>query len=138
MDRQVSIPLALHRSIEIPNWAPGKLRSDDFVYFVWPADINPKDYSIIIGTHDVSGSHPSIQHSNFKNISDLTTNVFLPWVQLNAHAPIGVVPKFDKNLPAFWERLNRGSTYHIPSVNKKSGRYVMQRHGVLTSAASNW
>lgn len=116
--------------LSLPRFLPGRLNTDDFVFFNWPNNFNSSGYHVVISTNDVAGP-------TYRRISKLAGQVEVPFVQLDAYAVIGVIHETNENKPQFWSRLNRGSTYSIPEVSQNRGaKYEMTRHGVLTAAVS--
>lgn len=129
---QLDTPLAGGVFGIIPKEVPGRVWTNDFVYFNFPPNIRPGDYSVIVTTLDTSGP------SSYRNIGPLATTVELPFVHFDAYGTIAVSPRINPNLPTFYARLNRGSSYIIPDVSqihRKGMRHEMQRHGVLTAGA---
>jgi hypothetical protein len=128
---QTDITLTGGEFLSLPRMLPGRLNTEDFVFFHWPPHLNPKDYTVVISTNDTAGPI-------YRKISPLMNQVNLPFVQTDAYATIGVIPTTDGRKSQFWSRLNRGSTYGIPNVPLNTGmQYNMQRHGVLTSAVTS-
>lgn len=128
---QVDIPYASQNFMSLPQYVPGRVNTDDFVYFKWPRSLNPQQYSVLVEPNDTAGG-------SFRTLGTLSDAVGLPVVYFNAESMIGVVPTNNGQLPAFWSRLNRGSTYVIPDVGKQPGVFSMDRHGVLTAAVPNY
>lgn len=116
-------------TFSIPKQMPGRILSDDFVFFSWAQSINPADYWVAISSNDTSGPI-------FRKIAPLDRQVELPYVHIDAYGMLVVLPATNENLPRFIARLSRGSTYVIPDVKGKPGTYQMGRHGVLTSGVA--
>jgi len=123
---QLDITLTGGDFFSIPRHMPGRLTSEDYVFFKWPRGFNPAEYTIVVSANDTAGSP-------IRRISPLKSQVELPFTIIDAYGMIGVLPNTNSRKPAFWERLNRGSTYYIPDVGTSSGVHSMERHGVLTS-----
>jgi hypothetical protein len=107
------------------------VNTDDFVYFNCPPGMNPNDYSVAITSLDTS--NPSQPIRTIGGLEQL--NVELPHIQLDAYGTIYVLPKSNPNLPTFFARLNRGSTYNIPDVrgqHQRGQKHEMRRHGTLS------
>jgi len=135
---QLDIPYAGPKFMNIPKIMPGRINTDDFVYFKWPRHFNPNLYNVLIEPNDTAGTR-------FRNLGGLIVNgmtpgmVPLPSVYFNAESKIGVVPINDSRLPSFWSRLNRASTYDIPDVDsRRGGAWPMVRHGILTAAVDSF
>jgi hypothetical protein len=128
--QQLDITLSGQDFLSIPEHMPGRLNTDDFVYFEYSNLRDPNNYTVVISSNDTSGSQ-------FRSIGPLRKFVKLPFVQLDAYGVIGLVPNNDHTKPQFWGRLNRASTYVVPSVGGKPGKYALERHGVLTAAVSD-
>ena len=126
---QLDIPRTSGNFFSIPKHSPGRVNTDDFVFFVWPHNFNFQDYTVVMSSNDVAGPQ-------FRKIGPMGRQIELPYVHIDAYGTIGVIPTLNPNLPQFWGRLNRGSTYEIPLVSSP-GKYTMKRiGGVLTSAVS--
>ncbi|HSA76076.1 MAG TPA: hypothetical protein VLE02_00905 [Nitrosarchaeum sp.] len=105
----------------VPRNTPGRINGDDFIFFYWPANINPARYTVVIESLDTAGP-------TYKGIGKLMRSVEIPHVKLGAHVIVGVIPD-SESLPTFQGELIRGSTYIIPNVTK-NGTYQLQRHGM--------
>jgi hypothetical protein len=117
-------------SIGLPHTVPGRLSSEDFVFFNWtPGALDVANYSVIMTSNDTSGP-------KWRKIGKLREQIKLPEVILDAYAEIGVLHDSKDWYPSFYSRLNRGSTYIIPIVSKP-GAYDMKRLGVLSSGSVN-
>ena len=127
-DHQNEILYAGGYFYDLPKHLPGRVNTDDFVYFVIPPTINAAEYAVVVQTLDTSGP------TSWRKLK-LAKTVELPFIHYDAYAGIGVVPLRDPRKPSFYSRLNRGSTYTIPSVTQP-GRYEMLRSGMLTAGAS--
>lgn len=125
-DPQLDITYYGQDFLSLPKFLPGRLNSDDFVYFNIPASINQNDYMVVVKSNDVA------RNNAFRTISVLREWVELPAVYFGGDSIVSVIPKTNPNLSSFHSRLNRGSTYDIPNVNKYGGSYDMIRHGVST------
>lgn len=121
-DRQLDILLSQSHFFTLPRYLPGRLNTDDFVFFRWCSGINPEKYDVVVESNDVSGP-------TYRKISPLLESVELPHVRFPWRGRIGVIPKTDK-LPSFEAELHRGSTYIIPDTHGKNGRFQMERHGM--------
>lgn len=120
-DRQLDI-LATHPGwFTIPKQMPGRLTAIDFVYFIWPKNLDSSRYSVLVEVLDTAGP-------TYRKISPLRESVELPHVQYDWHARLGVVPD-TPYLPAFEAELSRGSTYRIPEV-RHNGRFQMEQLGM--------
>lgn len=126
---QLDIPYSSGHFFSLPENLPGRLNTDDFIFFRWQQNISPMEYDVVISSNDTSGAP-------FRTIGSLGQQVKLPQVYLDADAMVGVIPKRDPSKPSFWGRLNRASTYDIPLVSSRYGKYNLSRHGVLTAAVS--
>lgn len=127
--QQLDIPFANGHFFHLPKSQPGRVNTDDFIFFNIPAGLNPASYVVTVSTLDTSG--PPL-----RTIGDLQGSVELPFVHYGAHGKVFVIPKNNPNLPSFFARLNRGSTYTIPDVRGKHSpgmSHEMVRHGVLTA-----
>ena len=113
--------------LTIPREVPGRLLTSDFVFFTWPQNINPSQYTVVVEANDAASAP-------YRSIGPLAQNVQLPYVQFGAEAKIGVIPTADSRLPSFWSGLNRMSTYNVPEVDlRRGGQYTMTRHGKTTA-----
>ena len=129
--QQSDIRLLGNRMTSIPRIVPGRQSTEDFVFFIWHHEIDPKDYTIIVQANDTAGPE-------WRSIGPLRKEAYLPQVQFCAHAHLAVVPTHNKNLPSFIAHLNRASTYEIPIVNDRTGGlYHMNRHGITTSSVNS-
>ncbi len=129
---QLDIPYADAKFMNIPRFMPGRVNADDFVYFKWPRHFDSSKYSILVEPNDTAGSR-------FRTLGRLGEMVPLPAVYFNAESRIGVVPTSDSRLASYWSTLNRASTYVIPDIDyRKGGQFVMDRHGILTAAVSDY
>jgi len=127
---QADITLAGNKFISIPRETPGRLNTDDFVFFNWPSTVNPNEYTVVVESMDTAGAQ-------YRKVAPLSKQINLPFVQFDAHALIGVIPNHDERKPQFWARLNRGSTYQLPTVPRgASGKFTMQLHGVITASVN--
>lgn len=125
---QLDIPYSSANFFTLPENLPGRLNTDDFIFFKWQQNINPMEYDVIISSNDTAGSP-------WRNLGSLNVQIKLPEVYFDADSQIGVVPKRDSSKPSFWGRLNRASTYSIPLVKSYPAlKYNLERHGVLTAA----
>ena len=127
---QCDITLAGNPFISLPRHLPGRLNTDDFVFFNWPPSVNPLNYTVVVEANDTAGER-------YRSIAPLAKEVALPFVQFDAYAMIGVIPTQNKYLPKFWSRVNRGSTYNIPHVpiqNPPGQQYQMRCHGIQIAA----
>lgn len=130
---QCDMTLSGQDFLSIPEEMPGRVNTDDFIFFEGINNLpesQRQHYSVIISSNDTAGS-------TFRKLGPLKSYIKLPFVKLDAYGTVGILHNYDENQPSFWSRLNRGSTYTIPSVGNKPGRYVLKRHGVLTSAVSD-
>lgn len=127
---QLDITYSSGHFFSLPKNLPGRLNTDDFVFFKWQNNIQAMEYDVVISSNDTAGPR-------FRKIGSLDVQLKLPEVILDADALIGVIPKKDRSKPSFWGRLNRASTYSIPRVPMRPGQYSLERHGVLTSAVSH-
>lgn len=123
--RQYDMTLANARFYTIPTFSPGRLMADDFVYFSYGINIDPKRYSVVVESSDTAGER-------WRNIGLLSERVHLPFVQFAPYARVGLVPD-DYSLPNFVSTLARGATYIVPVVPKvptsDGSAYEMQRKG---------
>lgn len=129
--QQLDIPAANGKFFVIPKNQPGRLNVDNFIFFNIPRNVDPGDYKVAISTLDTSAP-------GYRTIGDLQQSVELPFVQHGAHGKVMVIPTTNSNLPRFYARLNKGSTYDIPNVRSAGhgATFEMQRHGVLTAGVS--
>jgi hypothetical protein len=130
--QQLDLPLSNAHFGILPKNLPGRMWTDDFVYFNFPDNIRPGDYMIATTTLDTSGSP-------LRTIGPLKTTVELPQVIFDAYGTILVFPRDNPNLPTFFARLNRGSSYLIPDVrqtHKKGMKHEMRRIGGILTAGS--
>jgi hypothetical protein len=124
---QLDIPLSNAKFYGNPKHVPGRVNTDDFVYFSWPATMNPKQYKVVVSVLDTAG--PPL-----RSIGTLMKTVELPHVQFDPYGTIFVMPISDQSLPTFYARLSRASTYVIPDVRGKHRcgmKHEMRRHGLL-------
>jgi hypothetical protein len=131
---QTDLPLANGKFYGLPKHLPGRVNTDDFVFFNIPSEINPSDYEVVIESLDTS------QHTHLRKIGTLMANVEIPFVHLDAYASIYVMPKVDPTKHTFYARLSRGSTYTIPVVqglHRPGIKHEMKRGGVLLSGADS-
>jgi hypothetical protein len=119
--RQYDIPLANPQFYTIPDIAPGRIMTDDFVFFYWKANIDPSRYTVVVESLDIAGT-------TFRSIGPLKEQMKLPFVQFGPYAKIGVIPD-SQMLPNFSAILARGATYLIPNVAGMNGTFQMERLG---------
>lgn len=128
--QQLDLPFSNGHFYNLPKNVPGRLNVDDFVFFNIPKGVNSHDYSVVVTTLDTS----QLPH---RTIGPLMTNVELPHVHFGAQGSIYLIPKTKAHLPTYYARLNRGSTYDIPTIDfskhKTGMKYEMVRHGILTA-----
>lgn len=127
--QQLDIPFSHGHFFHLPKNLPGRVNTDDFIFFNIPAGIDASDYTVVVSSIDTSG--PPL-----RTIGMLSESVELPFVHYGAHGKVMVIPTRNPNLPSFFSRLNRGSTYSIPDVRRKHQpgmSHEMIRHGVLTA-----
>lgn len=121
-NRQLDIPASLPDFYILPKFLPGRLSALSFMHFKWPATLDPSRYEVVIQTLDNSSE------SSYRGVSKLNDDVEIPFVKLDWHAPIGVLPD-SPLLPAFTSTLRRGATYIIPDTKGQNGVFEMQRLG---------
>lgn len=121
--RQLDIPASLPGFHTIPKWAPGRLGVIDFVFFVWPQNLDASRYQVIVEVLDMSSNDP------YRSISKLNDTVELPHIQYGWNSKILVLPD-SEDLPRFKSVLSRGATYKIPNVTRP-GLYDMELLGSL-------
>lgn len=130
---QLDPPFSNGKFFSLPKFLPGRVNTDDFVYFNYPSTMDPRDYMVAVETIDTSNPH-----SPLRTVGPLRPAVELPHVHYDAYASVYVLPKVDPRKPTFYARLNRASTYAIPDVSRThrpGGKYEMRRHGMLTAGA---
>ena len=118
----------------IPKHVPGRMNTDDFVFFSYPSSFPAREYYVVVTTEDTSGGP-------LRQLSFLEKNVELPQVQFGAHGKIFLIPVSNPNLPTYFARLNRASTYtvsDIPYHSRPGTKIEMTRHGVLTSGVQDF
>jgi hypothetical protein len=130
--QQSDIRLLRNGITTIPRIVPGRMSTEDFVFFIIPHNINPKDFTVVVMANDTAGPM-------WRSIGPLQKQLYLPEVNFGAHSNISVIPKENPSLPSFMARLNRGSTYVIPEVNLRApaGVYQMDRHGITNVCVDN-
>lgn len=129
---QLDLPFSNGKFYVLPKHLPGRVNVDDFVFFNFPATMNPDDYMVAIDTLDTS------QPTHIRTIGPLRTNVEIPHIQLDAYASIYVIPKNDPTKHTYYARLSRGSSYRIPEIkgiHRPGVKHEMFRTGVLNSGA---
>ena len=114
----------------LPKHLPGRVNTDDFVFFQVPDSFPKNAYSVVIQTTDTS--NPG---SNLRNLGDYANQVELPFIHFGSDLDIYLMPKTSSSLPTYRGRLNRGSTYIVPArTNGHHGNVVeMRRTGMLTA-----
>lgn len=124
-DRQLDLYRYGSNYLSIPKYIPGRLNSDDFIFFNWSSELEPvlNHYTVVIEALDNSGA-------TMRSISKLRKAVEIPYVQLGWYPRLGLVPD-TPNLPLFEGQMIRGSTYDIPTTNGKNGEFQLRRHGML-------
>lgn len=129
--QQLDIPLSNGKFFNISKHVPGRVMTDDFVFFNnYNGIIDPSKYGVYMSSNDMAAESP------LRFISPLQMRVELPHVHLDAYAKVYVQPlNKDKRLPFYVGRLNRGSTYSVPHINTP-GTHQLHMHGVLTSGAA--
>lgn len=128
--QQLDIPFSNGKFFGISKHIPGRVMSDDFVYFNNLHNLDARKYSVYVSSNDMAGE------SFTRYIGPLTERVALPHVQNDAYAKIYVEPtNKDRRLPFYVSRLNRGSTYAIPKINTR-GTHEMHMYGVLKAGAA--
>lgn len=116
-----------------PRIVPGRMSGEDFVFFTIPPTVDASKYMVIVQANDTAGPE-------WRSIGPLRKTVHLPEVHFGAHGHIAVIPECDPNarLPRFWGRLNRGSTYVIPTLRPcDGGVFQMDRHGIMTASVNS-
>ncbi len=130
--RQYDIPRNRGNWLTMPQSVPGRMNTDDYVFFKWNCDLPANMYCVAVESMSTASPNRS---DRFRLIGMLDNTVELPDVMYShgfgSHAKILVLPKIG-NLPAFVGDLVRGSTYHINlSGNKtRSGHIILERTGV--------
>jgi len=128
--QQLDLPFSNGHFYNLPKNVPGRLNVDDFVFFNIPSSVNPSEYTVVVPTLDTS-------QLPLRTIGPLIKSVELPHVHFGDQSTIHVIPKYNPNLPTYYARLNRGSTYDIPEVHplkhRQGMKYEMARHGILTA-----
>ena len=128
--QQTDIPFSNGKFFGISKHIPGRVMSDDFVYFNNLHNLDVHKYGVYISTNDMVGD------SATRYIAPLSERVALPHVHNDAYAKIYVQPlNKDKRFPFYDSRLNRGSTYSIPNINTP-GMHQMHMYGVLKAGAA--
>lgn len=125
--QQLDIPLSNGKFFNISKHIPGRVMTDDFVFFNnYSRVIDPSKYGVYMSSNDMAGT------SYTRFLGFLGERVEVPHVHLDAYAKIYVQP-LSKNpkLPFYVARLNRGSTYSIPNMTSP-GVHQMHMHGVHT------
>lgn len=118
----------------IPKHVPGRMNTDDFVYFSYHSSFPAKEYYVVVTTEDTSGAP-------LRQLSHLEKTVELPQVHFGAHGKIFLIPVTNPSLPTYFARLNRGSTYSVadlPIRSRPGTKIEMARHGVLTSGVQDF
>jgi hypothetical protein len=128
MSRQLDMPGTSAEDYTVPRDVPGRLSALDFVKFVWPANVDPARYSVVVESNDSAGPR-------WRKISNLAQVVELPNVQYGWESKIGVIPDAHE-LPAFQGTMYRGSIYVIPNVTRdavrrsRTGVFKLEQHGM--------
>lgn len=122
MARQLDIPASLPSFYILPKFLPGRISALDFMHFKWPASLDPTRYTVVIQTLDNSSD------SCYRGVSKLDQDVQIPFVKLDWHAPLLVLPDTEA-LPSYVSTLRRGATYIIPDTKGQNGVFQMQRLG---------
>ncbi len=131
---QVDDPFSPASFFILPKHIPGRVNTDDFVYFSYPASFPAHEYFVVTTTQDTSGSP-------LRQLGKLEKNVELPHVQFGAHGKLYLIPSRNEHLPTFYARLNRGSTYVVPEIPRgaqRGDKIEMLRHGVLTAGVQDF
>jgi hypothetical protein len=131
---QLDQPFSNGKFYSLPKHLPGRVNVDDFVFFHYPASMNPDDFSVVVDTLDTSGP------THLRKIGPLRPNVELPFVHYDAYASIYVIPNNDPRKHTYYSRLSRGSTYYIPEINgvhRPGVKHEMFRSGVLNSGTDS-
>ena len=124
-DRQLDTYNLNSEFLSMPKYVPGRLNSDNFLYFKWCNELAPHvdRYTVVIETLSVSGA-------TYRGISKLREVVEIPPVHLGQNIRIGLIPDIG-SLPMFEGELIRGSLYIIPETNGVNGSYQLDREGML-------
>lgn len=131
---QTDLPFANGKFYGLPKHLPGRVNTDDFVFFFYPKSMNPSDYMVVVETLDTS------QETHLRKIGELRPNVELPFVHFDAYASIYVIPKTDPTKHTYYARLNRGSSYTIPEISglhRPGVKHEMRRSGVLNAGTDS-
>jgi hypothetical protein len=132
---QLDTPFANGKFYSLPKHLPGRVNTDDFVFFSFPENMNPNDYMVAVDTLDTSDPSCTI-----RTIGPLRENVELPFVVFDAYASIYVIPQSDPTKHTYYARLSRGSSYKIPAIkgiHRIGVKHEMARTGVLSSGADS-
>lgn len=121
-DRQLDIAATYPDWYTLPRHLPMRLNGEDFIFFDWPASVDPSRYTVAVEVLDIAGPP-------YRGIGLLKKSVELPHVQYGWHARLGVLPD-SEDLPVFEAEMIRGSTYVLPDPKGRNGRYQMVRHGM--------
>jgi hypothetical protein len=105
-------------SFIIPDFLPGRLMTDDFIFFDIPDSIDPFSYHVAIESMNTRGPSP------YRIISGIQQQVRLPHVYFSPDAKVVVLPRTE-GLPVFFGTLKRGSTYSIPKNIFSSGIFPL-------------
>ena len=111
-------------SFIIPDFLPGRLMTDDFIFFNIPDSIDPFSYHVAIESMNTRGPSP------YRIISKVQQRIRLPHVYFSPDAKIVVLP-ITEGLPVFFGTLKRGGTYMIPKDIFTSGIFPLIKTGSI-------
>ena len=94
-------------NVSVPRRA-STMDTDEYIYFVWDSSFPAHMYDVAMQGLDVN--HP------WRLIGPLAKQMMLPRVFLDPHGKIAVLPK-QEGLPAYYNTLERASTYQIKGRN---------------------
>src|ERR1044072_106324 len=84
----------------IPNYLPDNSRSDDFIFFDIPDNVDPFSYSVVVEAMNTRGS-------NFRILAKIQNQIRLPHTYFSSDAKILVIPRTE-GLPVYIAKLSRG------------------------------
>ena len=128
--QQADILLTSGKYYTLPKTLPGRVTTEDFVYFVWPSDFKPQLYTVAVESNDTLGA-------TWRSIGPLMKNVELPHVYFGSNAKIALVPSRG-DLPRYVSYLDRGNTYIVRKTQSGNGVFQMEKAGISVMSIGNY
>ena len=113
--RQFDIPLTTQYHFITPTDVPGRITTEDFLFFENNPRVNFFDYDVVVESYN----------GKFKRLGRLNSSVQLPHTHFLNDALIVVVPRTDATKPRFVGTVQRGKVY-LFGFNEVNGIYLLK------------